>query len=144
MTQVVVIDYGMGNLHSVSKALETVADSEKIIISSDLGVIKSSDKIVLPGVGAIKDCMAAFSEDLKETVLEEIGKKPIGFFPISSRTVSLRSSEKAAMQSFIAPTPGRTILSDDFITPRSEEIIIFSESATVSNALLTEWRFPIP
>ena len=76
MTQVVVIDYGMGNLHSVSKALETVADSEKIIISSDLGVIKSSDKIVFPGVGAIKDCMAAFSEDLKETVLEEISKKP--------------------------------------------------------------------
>ena len=76
MTQVVVIDYGMGNLHSVSKALEAVADSEKIIISSDLGVIKSSDKIVFPGVGAIKDCMAAFSEDLKETVLEEIGKKP--------------------------------------------------------------------
>ena len=66
----------MGNLHSVSKALETVADSEKIIISSDLGVIKASDKIVFPGVGAIKDCMAAFSEDLKETVLEEIGKKP--------------------------------------------------------------------
>ena len=76
MTQVVVIDYGMGNLHSVSKALEAVADSEKIIISSDLGVIKASDKIVFPGVGAIKDCMAAFSEDLKETVLEEIGKKP--------------------------------------------------------------------
>jgi glutamine amidotransferase len=76
MTQVVVIDYGMGNLHSVSKALETVADYEKIIISSDLGVIKASDKIVFPGVGAIKDCMAAFSEDLKETVLEEIGKKP--------------------------------------------------------------------
>ena len=76
MTQVVVIDYGMGNLHSVSKALETVADSEKIIISSDLGVIKASDKIVFPGVGAIKDCMAAFSEDLKETVLEEISKKP--------------------------------------------------------------------
>ena len=76
MTQVVVIDYGMGNLHSVSKALETVADSEKIIISSDLGVIKASDKIVFPGVGAIKDCMAAFSEDLQETVLEEIGKKP--------------------------------------------------------------------
>lgn len=76
MTQVVVIDYGMGNLHSVSKALETVADSEKIIISSDLGVIKASDKIVFPGVGAIKDCMAAFSEDLKETVLEEVGKKP--------------------------------------------------------------------
>ena len=42
MTQVVVIDYGMGNLHSVSKALEAVADTEKITISSELDVIKKS------------------------------------------------------------------------------------------------------
>jgi glutamine amidotransferase len=40
MTQVVVIDYGMGNLHSVSKALEAVSVSETITVSSDLEVIK--------------------------------------------------------------------------------------------------------
>ena len=76
MTQVVVIDYGMGNLHSVSKALEAVSVSETITVSSDLEVIKKSDKLVFPGVGAIKDCMEAFSVDLKETVLEEAKRKP--------------------------------------------------------------------
>jgi glutamine amidotransferase len=76
MTRVVVIDYGMGNLHSVSKALEAVSASEEIIISSDHKVIKSADKIVLPGVGGIKDCMEAFSLDLKERVIEELENKP--------------------------------------------------------------------
>ena len=76
MTQVVVIDYGMGNLHSVSKAIQAVSSSESIVISSNTDVIKAADKIVFPGVGAIKDCMEAFSVDLRETVLEEIDKKP--------------------------------------------------------------------
>ena len=76
MTQIAVIDYGMGNLHSVSKALEAVSQKENIVITSDQEVIKASDKLVFPGVGAIKDCMEAFSNDLKETVLEEVKKKP--------------------------------------------------------------------
>ena len=76
MTQIAVIDYGMGNLHSVSKALEAVSQKENIVITSDQAVIKTSDKLVFPGVGAIKDCMEAFSNDLKETVLEEVKKKP--------------------------------------------------------------------
>ena len=76
MTRVVVIDYGMGNLHSVSKALEAVSASEEIVISSDHKIIKSADKIVLPGVGDIKDCMEAFSLDLKEWVIEELENKP--------------------------------------------------------------------
>ena len=76
MTRVVVIDYGMGNLHSVGKALESVADSERVIISSDKEQLKQADKIVFPGVGAIKDCMEALSLDLRETVLEQIKNKP--------------------------------------------------------------------
>ena len=47
MTRVVVIDYGMGNLHSVGKALESVADSERVIISSDKEQLKQADKICL-------------------------------------------------------------------------------------------------
>ena len=76
MTQVVVIVYGMGNLHSVSMAIQAVSSSESILISSNTDVIKAADKLVFPGVGAIKDCMEAFSVDLRETVLEEIDKKP--------------------------------------------------------------------
>ncbi len=48
MTQVVVIDYGMGNLHSVSKAIQAVSSSESIVISSNTDVIKAADKIVFP------------------------------------------------------------------------------------------------
>lgn len=59
MRRVAVIDYGMGNLRSVSKALEAVADNHtQIIVTADPADIRSADHIVFPGVGAIRDCMA--------------------------------------------------------------------------------------
>jgi len=76
MTKIAVIDYGMGNLHSVSKALEEVAVTEEILVTSDPKIIKSADKLVLPGVGAIKDCLEAFSDDLRNVTLELIRNKP--------------------------------------------------------------------
>ncbi len=86
MTQVVVIDYGMGNLHSVSKAIQAVSSSESIVISSNTDVIKAADKLVFPGVGAIKDCMEAFSVDLRRNDLTWAGamfkarrQEPLGF-----------------------------------------------------------------
>ena len=48
MTKIAVIDYGMGNLHSVSKALEEVSTTEEIMVASDPEIIKRADKIVLP------------------------------------------------------------------------------------------------
>ncbi len=57
MATVAVIDYGMGNLHSVSKALEKVSDNDTIVVSSDPVVIGQADRVVLPGVGAMRDCM---------------------------------------------------------------------------------------
>ena len=76
MTKIAVIDYGMGNLHSVSKALEEVSTTEEIMVTSDPETIKRADKIVLPGVGAIKDCLEAFSDDLRSATLELIRNKP--------------------------------------------------------------------
>ena len=76
MTKIAVIDYGMGNLHSVSKALEEVSTTEEILVTSDPKIIKSADKLVLPGVGAIKDCLEAFSDDLRNVTLELIRNKP--------------------------------------------------------------------
>ncbi len=55
---IAVIDYGMGNLHSVASALEHVAPSTNIIVTSDVSAILSADRVILPGVGAIGDCMA--------------------------------------------------------------------------------------
>ena len=57
MTSVAVIDYGMGNLHSVAKALEKVGEGVDIKVTADAQTILSADRVVLPGVGAMRDCM---------------------------------------------------------------------------------------
>jgi glutamine amidotransferase len=54
---VAVIDYGMGNLHSVAKALEHVAPGLDVRITHESERIASADRVVLPGVGAIRDCV---------------------------------------------------------------------------------------
>jgi glutamine amidotransferase len=55
---VAVIDYGMGNLHSVAKALEHVAPGLDVQVTDDVELILRADRVILPGVGAIRDCMA--------------------------------------------------------------------------------------
>jgi imidazole glycerol-phosphate synthase subunit HisH len=54
---VAVIDYGMGNLHSVASALEHVG-ADEVLVTHDADVIRRADRVVFPGVGAIRDCMA--------------------------------------------------------------------------------------
>ena len=67
MSEVVaVIDYGMGNLHSAGKALEKVANGQTIIITGDPDQVRAADRVVFPGVGAIRDCIAV----LKDTGLD--------------------------------------------------------------------------
>ncbi len=78
MKTVAVIDYGMGNLHSVAKALEHVADSVKVEVVSDPVRILSADRVVLPGVGAIRDCMSELQRmELDEVVREVVTQKPL-------------------------------------------------------------------
>ena len=65
------IDYGMGNLHSVAKALEKVGGKVELVKSTD--DIANYERIVLPGVGAFRDCMHTLKETgmadaIKETV----------------------------------------------------------------------------
>jgi len=54
---VAVIDYGMGNLHSVASALEHVG-ADEVLVTHDAELIRRADRVVFPGVGAIRDCMA--------------------------------------------------------------------------------------
>ncbi len=57
MNRVAVIDYGMGNLHSVAKAIEYVGENLQLSVTADEKVIMAADRIVFPGVGAMRDCM---------------------------------------------------------------------------------------
>ena len=73
---IVVIDYGMGNLRSVAKALES-AGANEVRVSSDAGIIQQADKVVLPGVGAIKEAMRELKRlCLIKVINKNIFKKP--------------------------------------------------------------------
>lgn len=61
MGYVAVIDYGMGNLHSAAKALQKVSGGKTIRICDQPADVLSAERIVFPGVGAIRDCMAELS-----------------------------------------------------------------------------------
>ena len=78
MSNIAIIDYGMGNLYSVTKAVEHVAGpKDKIIVTSDADKITSSDKVIFPGQGAAKDCMSALQEyDLKAAIIDTATQKP--------------------------------------------------------------------
>jgi len=77
MSLVAVIDYGMGNLRSVAKALEHVGPGVKIKITADAADIKAADHIVFPGQGAIGAAMQALqARDLDRILLEQMGHKP--------------------------------------------------------------------
>ncbi|MFE8070810.1 imidazole glycerol phosphate synthase subunit HisH [Marinobacteraceae bacterium S3BR75-40.1] len=58
MKTVAIIDYGMGNLHSARKAVEHAADNVRVLVTDDAEQIRAADRVILPGVGAIRDCMA--------------------------------------------------------------------------------------
>ncbi|MDY6891487.1 MAG: imidazole glycerol phosphate synthase subunit HisH [Pseudomonadota bacterium] len=58
MGSIAVIDYGMGNLHSVAKALEHVQPGVEVWVTADPERVRRADRVLLPGVGAIRDCMA--------------------------------------------------------------------------------------
>lgn len=73
-----IIDYGMGNLHSVRGALAAVAKNSDIIITSDPAEILKADHIVLPGVGAMGDCMGEILRLGIDQVVREVAKtKPL-------------------------------------------------------------------
>ena len=68
----------MGNLRSVAQALRQVAPEADVRISGEVGDIRSADRIVLPGQGAIPDCMRSLQESgLQEAVLEAAANKPL-------------------------------------------------------------------
>jgi len=70
MADIAIIDYGMGNLLSVSKAFEHVAPQAKIAVTSDPAIIQAAAKVVFPGVGAMKDCI----RELENRGLAEVVK----------------------------------------------------------------------
>ena len=75
--KIAVIDYGMGNLRSVSKAIEHVAGNAQVRVTDDAAFIASADRVVFPGQGAARDCMAAINQHhVRQAVLSAAQSKP--------------------------------------------------------------------
>jgi glutamine amidotransferase len=74
---IAVIDYGMGNLRSVSKAIEHVAPTARVEVTSDPAVIAEAGRVVFPGQGAAPDCMREINaRGLRQVIVDAARSKP--------------------------------------------------------------------
>ena len=91
---IAVIDYGMGNLRSVSKALEHVAPDAKVHVTSDPELVRQAGRVVFPGQGAMPDCMRELdARGLRPAVLEAARAKPFLGICIGLQMLFERSEE---------------------------------------------------
>lgn len=78
MATIGVIDYGMGNLHSLTRALQRVAPDRRVELSYDPDRLAKADRLVLPGVGGVRHCMQELARlELTEFVREQLGETPL-------------------------------------------------------------------
>ena len=74
---IAIVDYGMGNVRSVQKAIEHIAPNDSVYLTDDKSIIDSSDRIVFPGQGAMGACMQALKQhDLIEIIKRTEHEKP--------------------------------------------------------------------
>ncbi len=74
---IAVVDYGMGNLRSVSKAIEHVAPGANVVVTSDPAVIADAGRVVFPGQGAAPDCMREIDvRGLRQVIIDAAQSKP--------------------------------------------------------------------
>jgi glutamine amidotransferase len=75
--KIAVVDYGMGNLRSVAKALEHVSPEADVRVTADAGAIAKADRVVVPGQGALPDCMRQLAgSGARDAVVEATRSKP--------------------------------------------------------------------
>jgi imidazole glycerol-phosphate synthase subunit HisH len=77
-TSIAIVDYGMGNLRSVAQAMRHAAPEAEVAIVNQPDAIRAADRVVLPGQGAMPDCMRCLRESgLQEAVKEAARNKPL-------------------------------------------------------------------
>ena len=104
--KVAVVDYGMGNLRSVSKAIEHVAPSASVQVTSDPDVVAACDRVVFPGQGAMRDCMREMDDrGLRPAVLAAARAKP--FLGICIGLQMLFQSSEEGETAGLGVFPGR-------------------------------------
>ena len=102
MNKIAVIDYGMGNLHSVAKALEHVGaqlgQQIEVVVTPDPQLIAAADRVIFPGVGAIRACMAEINRlEIGRIVRQAIETKPVFAICVGMQALMTRSEENGGV-----------------------------------------------
>jgi len=107
MTYVAVIDYGMGNLRSVVKAIEHVAPRARVVLTSRAEDVVAATRVVFPGQGAIAGCMTALDAyRLRDAVLAATTTKPFLGICLGLQALFEFSEEGGGVQG-LGVLPGR-------------------------------------
>jgi glutamine amidotransferase len=94
---IAVIDYGMGNLRSVQKALQTVAPGVSVRLARTPREVQEADRVVFPGQGAMPDCMGALQrQEMHEAVLRAARERPFLGICVGLQMLFERSEEGGA------------------------------------------------
>jgi glutamine amidotransferase len=106
MNTVAIVDYGMGNLRSVAKAIEHVAPQARVWVTSDPAQVAAADRVVVPGQGAMPDCMRELeARGLRPAVVAAAQNKP--FLGICIGLQMLFDSSEEGDVAGLAVLPGR-------------------------------------
>jgi len=98
MKTVAIIDYGMGNLHSARKAVEHVAPDTRVLVSDNADKIREADRVILPGVGAIRDCMAEIRRLGVDELVREVSRdRPFLGICVGMQALMSRSEENGGV-----------------------------------------------
>ena len=125
MSSVAVIDYGMGNLHSIAKALQHAAPDVDVRAVSDLKSILSADRVVFPGVGAMRDCMHALQEtELNQVIAQVAQTRPLLGICLGMQALLTNSEENGGVEC-LNILPGQVKhFSEDLRTSNGERLKI--------------------
>lgn len=108
MTDIAIVDYGMGNLRSVSKALEHVAPGVSIAVTDDPELVRQAGRVVVPGQGAMPDCLHELdARGLREAVRDAAMNKP--FLGICIGLQMLLESSEEGNVSGLGIIPGKVV-----------------------------------
>ncbi|WP_298449136.1 imidazole glycerol phosphate synthase subunit HisH [uncultured Marinobacter sp.] len=98
MKTVAIIDYGMGNLHSARKAVEHVAPGTRVLVTDNADQIREADRVILPGVGAIRDCMAEIRRLGVDELVREVSRdRPFLGICVGMQALMSRSEENGGV-----------------------------------------------
>lgn len=109
MATIAVIDYGMGNLHSVARALAHVAPHARIEVTQNANAILNADRVVFPGQGAIRDCMQELQHhELTDVVREAAATRPFLGLCLGPQALLTDSEENGGIDG-LNVLPGRSL-----------------------------------